>query len=125
VNRLKRILIVDDEPGFTRLMKLNLELNGAYEVVAENRGADAVATARVFRPDVIFLDVMMPDMDGGAIAAALRADAELCRVPVVFLTAVVSQNEVVELGGGKDGQTFLAKPVTLQDVVQTIERLLP
>ena len=123
MERQKRILIVDDEPGFTRLMKLNLELNGAYEVAAENRGVDAVAIARAFQPDVIFLDVMMPDLDGGAIAAALRADPELCRVPIVFLTAVVSQNEVIQLGEVPGGQTFLAKPVTLGDMVETIERL--
>jgi two-component system, OmpR family, response regulator len=119
----KRILLVDDEPSFTRLMKLNLEMNGPYEVQIENDPARVLTTARSFRPDLIFLDVIMPDMDGGEVAATLRADAALKHVPIVFLTAVVSKNEVFDRGDVIGGQTFLAKPVTFEDVKQTIERL--
>ena len=70
MNRKKRILLVDDEPAFTRLMKLNLECNSAYEVKVENDGGKALAAARAYRPDLIFLDVIMPDVDGGQVAWA-------------------------------------------------------
>jgi CheY-like chemotaxis protein len=123
VDRKKRILLVDDEPSFTRLMKLNLECNGAYEVKVENDGARALAAARSFRPDLILLDVIMPDVDGGQVASELRSDPTLEQVPIVFLTAIVSKNEVVEQGDLIAGQTFLAKPVTVADVIRTIERL--
>jgi len=122
VERKKRILLIDDEPAVTRLMKLNLETNGAYEVQVENDGRKAVAAARAWHPDLIFLDVIMPDIDGGQVAAELRAEPRLKNTPIVFLTAVVSKNEVVERGDVIGGQTFLAKPVSVADVVSTIEK---
>jgi two-component system OmpR family response regulator len=123
VERKKRILMIDDEPAFTRLMKLNIESNGAYEVQVENNGKRAVAAARAYRPDIIFLDVIMPDIDGGQIAGELRSDPGLKKVPIVFLTAVVSKNEVIERGDMIGGQMFLAKPVSVADVLSTIEKL--
>jgi CheY-like chemotaxis protein len=123
MERKRRILLVDDEPSFTRLMKLNLEANGPYDVQVENDGRRALNAARSFRPDLIFLDVIMPDADGGEIASQLRADASLKNTPIVFLTAVVSKNEVIEHGAVIGGQTFLAKPVSFEDVKRTIEKL--
>lgn len=123
MNRKKRILLVDDEPAFTRLMKLNLECNGAYEVKVENDGAKALAVARSYRPDIVFLDVIMPDVDGGQVASEIRSDPTLKQVPIVFLTAIVSKNEVIEQGDVIGGQTFLAKPVTVADMLRTIEKL--
>jgi len=122
VERKKRILLIDDEPAFTRLMKLNLETNGPYEVRIENDGSHAVATARAYAPDLIFLDVIMPDVDGGQVASELRGDPKLKHTPIVFLTAVVSKNEVVQRGDVIGGQTFLAKPVSVADMLKTIER---
>src|SRR4051812_5997949 len=63
--RKRRILIVDDEPDFTFMMGLTLEQTGQFEVRQENDAFQALATAREFLPDLILLDVMMPDMDGG------------------------------------------------------------
>ena len=70
----KRILVVDDEPSVTRNLKLNLESSDGYDVFAENHAANALTAARIFRPDLILLDVIMPGMDGGDVAARLRAD---------------------------------------------------
>jgi CheY-like chemotaxis protein len=123
MERKKRILLIDDEASFTRLMKLNLEHNGGFEVRVENDGNRAVATARDFRPDLIFLDVIMPDVDGGQVAASFKADPKLSKTPIVFLTAVVSKNEVVAHGDVIGGQLFLAKPVTVADMMETIDRL--
>lgn len=122
MERKKRILLIDDEPAFTRLMKLNLEANGTYDVQVENDGRKALAAVRSWQPDLIFLDVIMPDIDGGQVASEIRADPRLKAIPIVFLTAVVSKNEVVERGDVIGGQVFLAKPVTVADVVQTIEK---
>jgi CheY-like chemotaxis protein len=122
VKEKKRILLVDDEPAFTRMMKLNLEQNGSYEVRIENDGGKVLATARAFRPDLIFLDVIMPDIDGGQVASELRTDPVLQKTPIVFLTAVVSKNEVIQRGDLIGGQTFLAKPVTVADMLETIEK---
>jgi len=77
----KRILIVDDESGFTQLVKLNLEQTGRFIVKEENDGEKAHATAREFRPDLILLDIVMPKIDGGDVAALIREDFELKKHP--------------------------------------------
>src|ERR1700759_877101 len=72
-----RILAVDDDARTTRLIKLLLAKRGGYEVLEENDPARAHQTAQDFRPDVILLDVMMPDLDGGAVAAQNQQDPKL------------------------------------------------
>ena len=68
----KRILVVDDEQGFTMLLKMNLEKKGGYEVRVENDATKALDAAREFRPQVVLLDVVMPEMDGGDVALSFR-----------------------------------------------------
>jgi putative two-component system response regulator len=113
----QRILIVDDESGFTRLLKLTLERTGQYEVCEENDGTKAWLLARDFKPDIIFLDIVMPRVDGGEVAQQIRSDPMLAKVPIIFLTAIVSAKE-----GGHEigGFPFLAKPVSLDTIVKTI-----
>jgi two-component system OmpR family response regulator len=120
----KCILVVDDEEGFTRMLKRTLERTGFYQVVEENHGAKAVATARACKPDLILLDVIMPDMDGGDVVAALQRDLRLKKIPVVFLTAAVSKREGPEGGVVSGGFQFLAKPVALKTLVDCIEKNL-
>lgn len=116
-----RVLIVDDEPGFTRLVKLTLEKSGTYEVLEENDSTKAWLTAREFKPDIIFLDIVMPKADGGEVAQQMRSDPTLAAVPIVFLTAIVSQHEAEQEMGGFP---FLAKPVSLSAIVSSIEEHL-
>jgi CheY-like chemotaxis protein len=120
----KRILVIDDEASFTRLLKLNLEATGEYEVREENWGPDGFMAAREFKPHLILLDVMMPGMDGGAVAAKLQADAHLKSVPLVFLTAAVKEEEVGARGGVIGGFPFIAKPVSMRGVIEVIEKNL-
>jgi two-component system, OmpR family, response regulator len=114
----RRVMIVDDEPGFTRLLKLTLERTGGFEVLEENNGTKAWMSAREFNPDIIFLDVVMPEIDGGDVAQQIRSDPLLAHVPIVFLTAIVSAKE-----GGHEigGFPFLSKPVSLEAVIRSIE----
>jgi CheY-like chemotaxis protein len=117
----KRIFIVDDESGFTRLLKLTLEKTGRYLVREENDGTAAWLAAREFKPDIIFLDIVMPKIDGGDVAQKIRSDPALARVPIIFLTAIVSRGETVrEIGGFP----FLAKPVSLETITSCIEEHL-
>src|SRR4051794_34822407 len=96
---MKKILLVDDEPTFTRLLKLNLEQTGHYEVREVNWAEDALAAAQAFKPDVVLLDVMMPRVFGGDVAASLRADPNLKDVAIAFLTAAVPKHRVQEHEG--------------------------
>ncbi len=119
----KRILIVDDEAGFTRLLKLTLEGTKRYIVKEENDGSQALATARQFRPDLILLDIVMPKMDGGDVARQITSDPMLKEVKIIFLTAIVSQKEA-GAAGGIGGFPFMAKPVSLAALTAMIEETL-
>ncbi|MGC1478986.1 MAG: response regulator [Chthoniobacterales bacterium] len=118
---MRRILIVDDEAGFTRMLKLNLETSGSFEVRDVNEGQQALEVAREFLPHIIFLDIVMPDIDGGDVAAQIRADASLKRVPIVFLTAIVGEDEARN-SNAIGGYPFLAKPVSMQRLLDTIDQ---
>ncbi len=120
----KKILVVDDEASLTRMVKANLERTGKYEVRTENMGSKAIEAAREFKPDLMFLDVMMPDMSGDEVAAVLREDSELNDVKYVFLTAIVTKDETETMGSEIGGHQFLAKPVKTDELIATIERML-
>jgi DNA-binding response OmpR family regulator len=120
----KRILLVDDEIAFTRLLKLNLEQTNDYEVRIENWPEDALSAAREFRPHLVLLDVVMPRMIGGDVAARLQADATLRATPIVFLSAAVGKKWVQEHEGIVGGFPFIAKPASVEEVIDRIEQQL-
>jgi two-component system OmpR family response regulator len=120
----KRILVVDDQVSDTRIVKLLLESTSDYEVREENHAKAAISAAEEFQPDLVLLDVMMPGMDGGELAACFRANPKLKAVPIVFLTAAVTKKEVEAGGGQVGGASFLAKPVVLSEVVACLKHHL-
>ncbi len=120
----KKILVVDDEASLTRMLRRNLEVTGKYEVREENSGALAYATAQQFQPDLIVLDVVMPDVDGGSVAAKIQDDESLKHIPIVFLTAILKKEESESTGSDIGGRTFLAKPVKVDDLITCIENHL-
>ena len=117
----KRFFIVDDESGFTHLLKLTLEKTGRFTVQEENDGTKAWLAAREFKPDIIFLDVVMPKIDGGDVAKQITSDPLLQHVPIIFLTAIVSEKEGGHLIGGFP---FISKPVSLQAIMECIDKHL-
>jgi DNA-binding response OmpR family regulator len=117
----KRILVIDDEASITRTMKVNLERTGAYTVRTENHGRQGLTAAREFKPDLILLDVMMPDMEGGDVATEIQSDPALKHVPIVFLTAIVTKEEAGGDGREIGGHFFIAKPVNLETLIKCIE----
>jgi len=120
----KRILVVDDQADITRMLKLNLEKTNDYEVRMENSPRLAVDSAEEFHPDLILLDVLMPDIDGGELASRLEVSPKLKGVPIVFLTAAATKEEVRARGGRIGGMPFLAKPVNMAELVRCVNRYL-
>ena len=124
IPKRKRILVIDDEPDMTLLVRLNLQKTGRYEVKEENKASRALATAKAFAPELILLDVMMPDLDGGDVLALLKDDPNLKNVPVVFLTATVLKEEVKSQGGTIGGYPFIPKPFQVETLVSRIDTML-
>lgn len=111
----KRILIVDDEPETTRLLRIILQRKRPYEVCVENHATRALDTARAFQPDVILLDIIMPELDGGELARLFRHEPHFARVPIIFLSACAQPIP---------GYPFLAKPAPVEKVIESIEENL-
>ena len=121
----RKVLLVDDEVAFTRMTKINLDRSGNYETHIVNDSTQAVAAVKKIMPDIIFLDVMMPGLDGGEVASLLREDPGLSNIPIVFLTAIVSKEEIAQDGGSQiGGNEFLAKPIKIHEMIETIKRML-
>ena len=119
-----RILVVDDEPNLSSLVRIFLERTQRFEVRVENRSARALAAAREFRPDMILLDVDMPGKDGGEVAREVQAEPSLRSVPIVFFTSLVSHEEAGEREILRAGMRFLAKPVNPKVLIDTVDRVL-
>jgi CheY-like chemotaxis protein len=120
----RRILIVDDDRDSSHLIKILLEKVGHYLVLEENDAAKAHQSARDFRPDLILLDIMMPERDGGDIAAEIEADPRMQRMPIIFLTALVTKAEA-KAGLRIQGHPVLAKPINIPELINGIEENLP
>jgi CheY-like chemotaxis protein len=119
-----RILIVDNNRDFTDSTRLALERTGRYIVSEENDASKAYQTAQDVKPDLILLDIVMPETDGGEVAAQIQSDPALHRIPIVFLTALVTQAEG-KSGLRIQGHPFLAKPIRVPDLIKGIEENLP
>jgi DNA-binding response OmpR family regulator len=114
-------MLIDDDPSVTEMLKLNLEQIGKYCVCVENDPREALGTARLFRPDLILLDVMMPGMDGGDVASWLASDSQIREVPIIFLTALVSQEESPSGGLLNRQHRMLPKGMGIDQLIEQIE----
>jgi CheY-like chemotaxis protein len=119
-----RILVVDDEPNLSGLVRLFLEKTQRFEVRVENRSARALSAACEFRPDMILLDVDMPGKDGGEVSREIEAEPALRGVPILFLTSLISRAEGGEREIVRAGKRFLAKPVDPKVLIETVDRVL-
>lgn len=120
----KKILIVDDDREFLRLATANLKKTNIYEVKVGFSGNVVLSLALEFKPDLILLDVLMPDMDGGEVASQLRAHPELKDIRVVFLTSLIRKGEEVARDKYLDKHNFIEKMVKKDELIGCIEGLL-
>jgi CheY-like chemotaxis protein len=120
----RRILIVDDDRDSTHVIQILLEKTGRYLVLEESDATKAHQSARNFRPDLILLDIMMPQRDGGDIATQIEADPGMRKTPILFLTALVTKAEA-KAGLHIQGHPVLAKPINIPELIKGIEENLP
>ena len=120
----KKILVIDDEEGFLKLVKLILERTGSYTVQTASDGVTGFAAMATFQPDLILLDVMLGGDDGAEIARQIEADETLKHVPIIFVTGLVTKEESAATGGFIGQHTFLAKPISAQELIARVEESL-
>jgi len=116
------ILIVDDEPSILRLVTATLDSKG-YELITAENGVDALVLARSRKPDLILLDIMMPQMDGNEVRKRLHADPETKDIPIIHLSAVGDFQQ--QLDAFDDGTAdYITKPFTPKDLQQRVADML-
>ena len=119
-----RIMIIDDEIGFTNLVKLNLERTGHFEVCEVNNPLGALVSAKAFKPHLILLDVMMPKKGGGELLAELETDEQFKNIPVMFLTASTTSQLARAEQAVVHGRPVIAKPVEPKELARRINEVL-
>jgi two-component system response regulator VicR len=119
----KRILCIEDEPQMIDLIRLILE-NEGYEVIGANGGQEGLDRMRRERPDLILLDLMMPEMDGGDVFHRMKEEVELRDIPVIVVTAKAAPiDQVLWINVAKvDG--YVTKPFGPRELVESVEKVL-
>ncbi|HEV8681859.1 MAG TPA: response regulator [Actinomycetota bacterium] len=121
-----RILVIDDEPDVLLLCRVNLEYEG-HEVLEASSGEEGIRLAVVHRPDLIILDVMLPEKDGFSVLRRLREHNEIVEVPVIFLTAKAQDDDQIRgfLAGAAEYVTKPFSPLALNQAVSHIAAMSP
>lgn len=120
----KKILIVDDEEDFCHGLKHALEAKGDFQVLAAADGRSGIRLAESEKPDLILLDIVMPDMSGTEVEEALMESSRTRSIPVIFVTAIVSESELRDSNGYVGSRMFIAKPVVIGELVARINAML-
>ena len=118
----KKILVVDDEHD--ALLVLSSAISAReYDVITADNGPEAVRLARREHPDLIILDIMMPEMDGTVVAAQLKERPDTSDIPIIFLTGLVTKSE--EYCHDAVNHVFIAKPYDVDDLMDQIGKIMP
>jgi CheY-like chemotaxis protein len=116
----KKILIIDDEKGFTDTVKEILEETGKYQVEAENNAEEAISAVKRFRPHLILLDVVIPGIDGPHLAEKIKSDDDIEDLPIVFVSALFTSDP----DDLSRSSLLLSKPIGVQNLIDCIENSL-
>ena len=118
-----KILLVDDEKDIIDLLKYNLEKEKEFTIEVAYDGKEALKKVETFNPDIVLLDIMMPEMNGLEVCKLLKSDAETSHIPIIFLTA--KENEIDEILGLELGaDDYIQKPISPRKVLARIKTVL-
>lgn len=119
---MRKLLIADDEPGIRRLVRMTLESEN-YEIVEAADGAEALAQAREHKPQLMFLDVMMPEMSGVEVCSALKSDPETADITIIMLSAK-AQDADREAGRAAGADDYFTKPFSPIALLSKVDEVL-
>ena len=119
----KNIAVIDDDTVLLNLLKVRLGHNG-FEIVTADTGKGGLAMIKREKPDLIILDLVMPDLDGSVVAARLKEDRVLAKIPIFFLTGLISSEETEGGDSTIGGRRFIAKPFDAAELLEMIKEAL-
>ena len=117
-----KILVADDDPAILELVRINLEARG-YQVLTVDNGADAIRIAIREKPDLLILDVLMPEVDGYEVMRVLKESPETAHIPIVVLTVYASDAGAM-VSWMQGAESYLAKPFNPEELLMVVDRLL-
>jgi len=121
----KKVLIIDDEEDFCFFVRENLMSTGMFDVFVATNGRYGIKLARQENPDIILLDLMMPDLTGEEVADELKDHAGTAEIPIIFVTALATQTDTGEGGLKKTGSAyFISKPIRTRQLVNAISEVV-
>lgn len=121
----KKILVIDDEVPYVNVVKRIIESRSSYQVLTATDGQTGLNLARTEKPALILLDIVMPGMSGSDVAEDLLEDPLTRDIPIIFVTAVISKDEIRGGGGGMLGnRTLIAKPIVADELMAKINEIL-
>ena len=120
----KKLLLIDDDHALGRMLKLKLEKAGKLDVTYSPDGHRIVELARELKPDLIVLDIDMPGTDGGEACAALQESPDTEGIPVLFLSSLVTPENVADSDGLIGGHEMASKRMEMSDLISRVESML-
>jgi len=120
-----KVLIIDDEVDFCYFVQKNLMRDGLFDVIIATNGKNGIELAENEEPDIILLDLFMPDMPGEDVAAALQENAATADIPILYVTALATNNDIVDSEENKIGNNYIMpKPIRTKKLIETIMKIL-
>ena len=117
-----KIAVIDDDPSMVKVLRIMLVSSG-YEVVEATSGTRGFMVAKMELPDLVLLDIMMPDVDGFEVCRRLKLDPDTKNIPVIFVSAKTG-SEHVEMGLSMGAEGYITKPFELKDILEKIEEVI-
>ncbi|MBN2120168.1 MAG: response regulator [Candidatus Omnitrophica bacterium] len=117
---MKKVLIIDDEKDFCFFVKKGLEKVGKFSVAVCSNAKESFKEITRFQPDLILLDILMPEINGSQLAIELKKNKETQNIPFIFVTALISYDEIEKAGLNPHDHKILTKPVRLSELVTVI-----
>jgi DNA-binding response OmpR family regulator len=125
MTRKIKVLTIDDEADFCFFVTKNLVQEGSFDVIIATSGKEGIELAKNERPDIILLDLVMPDMPGEDVAAALKEHSSTANIPILFITALATHDDIGDSKENKIGNNYiLPKPVRTKKLIETILKIL-
>ncbi len=118
----KRILIIDDDPSITKLLKIKLEARGGIVTAETTVPYQAAALAKEFLPDLIVCDIDLGETDGGEVAQKISADSRTGSIPIIFLSSMITPDDMSQRSGGR---RLISKKLPFAEIIELIIQEIP